>query len=451
MKTSRPALLEGLLAVTAVLLLASSPLLAKGARESPVASLAVSGSVPETAAQATTETISPEQDVPVVASASPAPIPEGDVSSYSTETRVTGTTTTTEARAAFSDKNLAYVANVYPPTISVVDLTTLSLIDSIAFRDIIKKQQGHFLSVTQDGRHLWIGEDISTTAGYVQVVDLETGAVLKKWNVGAGVANYISRDGRWVFTSSENQDNKNINVFDTVRQEYVGAIKLGAAPHVIDSSVDGKTLWTTDGGSGNLLAFDISGLPGRLPTEPTTVIPIGGGLHALLVHPNGRHVIVGSSTEGDVVVDIPSQKIVAKVPGKPHNYDISPDGTYLLSGETDFAGCEEFKVLEHALHGTQGPLLRFINIATLNSPDPDYSSIGIEKFLNAADLGPASISHQKYDPSGKYILVTTYRLKDISEVQEGELLIVNADSLKVERIIPLPSRPHGIAFAGIGR
>lgn len=241
----------------------------------------------------------------------------------------TPTPTATPAPA----RKLAYIANVMPPTISILDLDNLTLLDSIVFRPLATKQQGHFLSVSPNGKHLWIGEDISDKGGFVQVVDLPTGAVVQKWDVGAGVGNYISRDGRYVFTSSTKTNN--INVFDVANVKYLGDFPIGTAPHVFDSSPDGRVLWTTDSKGGNLRSFDISGLPDRLPT-PLDTIKIGGTLHAVLVHPNGKYVFVGSDESGDNVVDVATKTIVAKVPGKPHNYDISPDRKYLLSGESDY-------------------------------------------------------------------------------------------------------------------
>ncbi|MBI2865332.1 MAG: hypothetical protein HYX94_12305 [Chloroflexi bacterium] len=229
-------------------------------------------------------------------------------------------------------RNLAYIANVMDPTISVLDLDKLTLVDSIVFRDLKGKQQGHFLSISPDGRYAWISEDISANGGFVQVIDLATGAQVKKFDVGAGVANYVSRDGKYLFTSSTKTNN--INVFDMSGQKYLGDFPIGSAPHVVDSSPDGKVLWTTDS-SGNLRSFDATGLPGKMPTALDS-IKIGGTLHAVLVHPNGKYVFVGSDQSGDNVVDVASKSIVAKIPGKPHNYEISPDGKYLLSGEIDY-------------------------------------------------------------------------------------------------------------------
>lgn len=347
------------------------------------------------------------------------------------------------------DRQLAYIANVAPPTITVVDLESLTILDSIVLRDLASKFQSHTLAVTPDGKQLWIGEDLSPDSGFIQVIDLPTGQVLKRWDVGAGVGSHITRDGRYLFTSSTKTNN--INVFDVVGLKYLGDFPVDAAPHAIDSSPDGRTLWTNDQTKGNLLSFDMSGLPDRMPTLRDSV-PIGGTLHALLVHPNGKYVFVGSDLTGSNIVDTETKEIVAKAAGKPHNYELSPDRNYLLSGETGFVTGDELKDLEHLLGDSNGPLLRFVNVATLNSEDaPDTSTIRTEKWLDASGIGPASISHQMYDPTGKYLLVTTYRHTDVSPNGEGELLIVNADSLEIERVLPLPARPHGISVAGVGR
>ncbi len=344
-------------------------------------------------------------------------------------------------------RNLAYIANVMDPTVSVLDLDKLTISDNIVFPDLAGKQQGHFLSVSPDGKYVWIAEDISASGGYVQVLDLATRGVVKKWDVGAGVANYLTRDGKYLFTSSTKTNN--INVFDVPNQQFLGDFRLGAAPHVIDTSPDGRVLWTTDG-AGNLRSFDMSGLPEKLP-RPLDSIYIGGNLHAVLAHPNGKYVFVGSADSGDNIVDVATKSIVAKVPGKPHNYEISPDRKYLLSGENEFATCDELKDLGTALGNSTGPLLRLVNIAALDSAKPDLSAIKTEKWLDAAGLGPASISHQVYSPNGKQILVTTYLHKDVSAKGEGKLLIVDSSSLKVQSVLDLPTRPHAIAYPGHNR
>lgn len=239
---------------------------------------------------------------------------------------------------------LVYSSNVKPATISVIDVTSKSLVNNFFFSDLAPGDtQGHFLSVSPDGKYLWVSEQMSATGGYVAVLDAVTGEKLKQWDVGAGVGNHMTHDGKWLFVASSKING--INVFDVQNQTYLGSFPLGAANHVMDSSLDSTTLWATDMALGNLRSFDITGLPGTLPT-PKDTIHIGGTMtHALLVHPNGGYVFVGSSgTLGDpgtVIVDTATNSIVetqaGHMPGgpslHPHNYEISPDQKYLVIGD----------------------------------------------------------------------------------------------------------------------
>ncbi|MFA6002146.1 MAG: hypothetical protein WC828_08585 [Thermoleophilia bacterium] len=239
---------------------------------------------------------------------------------------------------------LVYSSNVKPATISVVDVGSQSLVNNFFLSYLAPTdQQGHFISVSPDGKYIWVSEQMSTTGGYVAVLDASNGQELKHWDVGAGVGNHMSRDGRWLFVAS----NKfyGINVFDVQNQTYLGSFALGAGNHVMDSSPDDTLLWVTDMALGNLRSFDITGLPGTMPT-PAATIHVGGTMtHALLAHPNGKYVFVGSSgTQGDpgtVVVDVQTNSVVltqaGHMPGgpslHPHNYEISPDQKYLVIGD----------------------------------------------------------------------------------------------------------------------
>ncbi|MBE0429649.1 MAG: hypothetical protein IBX61_07225 [Thermoleophilia bacterium] len=239
--------------------------------------------------------------------------------------------------------NLVYSTNVKPATVSVIDVDSQTLVNNFFLNYLDPNDnQGHFVSLTPDGKYLWVSEQMSATGGYVAVLDAATGEELKHWDVGAGVANFMSRDGKWVFITS--QKLASVNVFDVENQTYLGAIPIGSAPHVIDQSPDGTILYVTDLNLGNLRSFDMTSLPGALPA-PIATLPIGNLTHALLAHPNGDYVFVGSSgaagTKGTVIVDVNTMSIVMEQAGgvqgglslTPHNYDISPDAKYLVIGD----------------------------------------------------------------------------------------------------------------------
>lgn len=239
---------------------------------------------------------------------------------------------------------LLYSTNVKPATVSVIDAGSQTLVNNFFLSYLAPTdQQGHFISVSPDGKYLWVSEQMSATGGYVAVLDATNGQELKHWDVGAGVGNHMSRDGRWLFVASNKING--ITVFDVQNQTYLGSFALGAGNHVMDSSPDDTLLWVTDMGLGNLRSFDITGLPGTMPT-PVATIHIGGTMtHALLAHPNGKYVFVGSSgtqsDPGTVVVDVQTNSVVltqaGHMPGglslHPHNYEISPDQKYLVIGD----------------------------------------------------------------------------------------------------------------------
>ncbi|MDR0601338.1 MAG: hypothetical protein LBG42_03070, partial [Treponema sp.] len=87
----------------------------------------------------------------------------------------------------------------------------------------------------------------------------------------------------------------------------------------------------------------------------------------------------------------------------------------------------------------------------LNAPNPDPDAIEVIGYLNGKDLGYAAtspMSHQIYDPTGKYLFVTTIQL---GNGNKGELVVLDGNSRKVLARIELPAHPHGLALPGYGR
>jgi len=389
-------------------------------------------------------------------------------------------------RTVFSDSNKPiYVTNTASSTISVVDLANKKINRTIDLRKETNgnnDKQSHFLGVTPDGRYLVVGEARATKYGRILFIDTQTDQVVKKFEVGAAIGLHLSRDGKWLFAISNEKGEINgvnyndvINVFDAEKQEYLGKIDLGADPHVLDTSWDGKYLYTTTAVGGKLVAYDITGLPGKLPSTPFWTFDVlqslkdsgaftpnqdlsGVHLHALTVHPNGRYVIVGSFDwyipehllvgGGDVIVDVKESRIVTRVPGAPHNYDISPDRRYLLSGEGHAPDCEEANYLLDQGFNFNGPLVRIVDISELLSETPDFSKIKVAGIIDSGQVNALYVNHQIYDSSGKYILVTTSGKSG----KNGRVLIVDpSDNNKLVADLEVEQHPHGLAFPGYGR
>jgi YVTN family beta-propeller protein len=393
----------------------------------------------------------------------------------------------TDTESSTPSYGTVYISNTGSATVSVIDLNTQQITKTIDLTEAAGAAMGqsHFISVTRDSKYLWVGERQGSVDGKVLVVDIASGTVVKEFNVGAAIGQHLSHDGKWLFSVSsgkgnveEENFNNVINVFDVANQKWLGKIDHGSAPHVLDTTPDSKTLWTTTAGGGRLVSYDISKLPDTIPQNPTKDINIfqqlkdredigvsvtSVTLHALVVHPNGRHVIVGSfdtgltTGGGDVIVDTEEGKIVARVPGRPHNYDISPDNKYLLSGESNQPDCEEEIYLgDHQHTGLTGPIVRLVDIDALSgataktgsSESVDWSTIKVVHTIDAGALGTGGINHQAYDPTGDYIIVAA---SGVGSGANGRVLIVRSDDLSLIKDIEVGKVPHGVVSPGYGR
>jgi hypothetical protein len=342
--------------------------------------------------------------------------------------------------------------------------------------------------------------------------------LLKRFiGVGSSISFYLSHNGRYAFQTNGRSGAAHaagpvgINVYDVVKRVHLGVIPLGETfadpadstktinsgnPHVIDSTQDDKILWTTDAAGGNIVAFDISHLdhiervddltvtktrvlnadygveqivkfpvrqPGVLPNAVTS-------LHAFAVHPSGNFILVGAAGgsqnaartteedyEGDYIIDvrdIKNPKFFAKVPGNPHNYDLSPDLKYLVSTEAAGVDCEE----AHHVHDDTTSYLTRVDISTLLSENPDPKKIVADKRIATNEvfsyLNPqahsgtlnlnATVSHVLYSPDGGLVYTTYYN---------DYLVIFDAKGL-----FPLSAQylgsgasAHGLYVPGYGR
>ena len=315
------------------------------------------------------------------------------------------------------------------PGLSVIDRYTQNVVKSIVFTDRVGQSTGHFANLTADGERLWLCNDlknITVGQGTVDLYETDGFTILKSFNVGCGVQNTLSRDGKYLFTSSTKTNE--VNVFDVLGETYLGSIaSVSAAPHVGDTTPDSRTYYTTNSAGGHALGYDITTLPAAIPQTPVLDVTVGGSLHAVKVHPNGKYLFVGSGTSGTNVIDLASQTIIASVPGVPHNYSISADRRYLASSELS------------------GQRLQFIDIATLDTATPNPALVKEAYALVSPGFGG---SHESWDPATGKLWYTLYRNDG-----RGEFWVVNTDSLPtavtVEKIVQIGDNPHSPVFPGI--
>jgi hypothetical protein len=358
------------------------------------------------------------------------------------------------------------------PGFSIIDRKTNTVTKTIRFTDGTPSV-GHFANVSPDGSELWLCTNKADgSAGDMNVLNTavfgsystinatnKSSIVTKAFtNVGCGVLNTQTPNGNFLFASS-NQGTKGINVFDVKKLAFLGNIPNGnTAPHVGAVSGDGKVFYTTTAASHHAVGYDITGLSLATPKVPTDTekvldIDLGyGNLHALRVHPNDKYLFVGNntwpvpagttSTSGLNVIDIAAKKIIKTVPGRPHNYTISPDAKYLSSTENPATDCD-------LTPGDPGSLVQFIDISTLLAATPDPAKIvSIYQFIQPGFGG----SHAAWDQTtGLYY----YSVSDTAG--QGWLYVLNTANLSaatpsVSIVLDKAKigwAPHGVSFAGI--
>lgn len=380
-----------------------------------------------------------------------------------------GSSSPTSAAAA----KAAYVVNTggatpATPGISIIDRNLQKAIKTVRFSIYSGQHAGHFANVTPDGTEIWdcIGQG-ATTGGAMNVYNSaafltystlnnsnKTSFIKASFPVGCGVQNVLTPNAKYIFASVD-QAPKGVNVFDVVNHKFLGNITNGkTAPHVGDVSADNTKYYTTTAGSHTAVGYDISGLPNTIPTTPTILnLDFGyGNLHAVRLHPNGKYLFVGNntwpvpatatvSTSGTNVIDLSTQKIIATIPGRPHNYDISPDGKYLLSTELAASDCS---VVPDA-----GNLLQFIDISTLSTSTPDPTKIQVVYQYTSPGFGG---SHASWDPLNTNILYYSV-IDDVTS--QGWLFTLNTanlsaatPSVSLVNKTAIGTAPHGVFLQG---
>jgi DNA-binding beta-propeller fold protein YncE len=415
---------------------------------------------------------------------------------------------TTQPSGTVADDSTYYVTNYASQTISVINGKSYEIERTIDLSDPAvtgipadkgSDNQCHFLSVTRDEKYLWIG----VRWWGVIVIDLnDNNKIVKRFVPGVDgipdeqisqIAMYMTKDGKWLFTTGNNK----IHIFNVADQTYLGNIAHGSMPHVFEETFDGKILWTADYGN-NIVSYDISGLPaipaafldkfnindqipgGRLNNNG---VPHPNGtsstatLHALVIHPSNKYLCIGSFQQGNIrtgsgtyVVDIgPGAnrgKLIKHIPGRPHNFDLSPDGNTLLVCDNERAlfntgtdgngvvGTKYFTQFSDYLDDlgfktqNENPFLTYtIDLSTLNTSSPDMSSIKISNIYEFSSRG--RFNHVMLSADKTKILVTADG--SVGSNNEGTLRVLDANTLQEIKALDTGNQPHAIAIKGYTR
>ena len=275
---------------------------------------------------------------------------------------------------------LLYVDNSLGDDITVIDLATLKIVDTLKVGN-----QPHALCAPADGRRLFTSIESENT---LKTIDTATGKIIATIPV-TGKPNECAStpDGRYVgvpirdgnsvdivdtlqkkvvkvlpvkephncFNTGNNDDmyvssmgSNEIDVIDLKKMEYSARIPAGGIPRPYAVSADEKSLYTA---LTNLHGFAIADIPSRkvvarveLPPAPPLNCPleVNTPTHGLALTPDGKQLWVTSLADGGVYVyDLETRKTSPLIHvGKCPNWvAFSPDGKYCAVSNSDDNDC----------------------------------------------------------------------------------------------------------------
>jgi YVTN family beta-propeller protein len=284
------------------------------------------------------------------------------------------------AAPAAGARMLLYVDNSLGDDITVIDLGTLKVVDTIKVGN-----QPHGLCAPADGRRLFTTIESEKN---LKTIDTLTGKILDAIPV-TGRPNECAAtpDGRYVgvpirdgnsvdiidtaqkkvlkvlpvkvphncFNAGSNNDiyvssmaGNEVDVIDLKKMDYSARIPTGGIPRPYAVSNDEKTLYTA---VTNLHGFVISDIPSRkvierveLPPAPPLNCPleVNTPTHGLALSPDGKELWVTSLADGGVYVyDVATRKTSPMIHvGKCPNWiTFSPDGQYCVVSNSDSNDC----------------------------------------------------------------------------------------------------------------
>jgi YVTN family beta-propeller protein len=284
------------------------------------------------------------------------------------------------APASAGARTLLYVDNSLGDDITVIDLGTLKVVDTIKVGN-----QPHGLCAPADGRRLFTTIESERN---LKTIDTLTGKILDTIPV-TGRPNECAAtpDGRYVgvpirdgnsvdivdttqkkvakvlpikvphncFNTGNNNDmyvssmgSHEIDVIDLKKMDYSARIPTGGIPRPYAVSSDEKTVYTA---LTSLHGFAISDIPSRrvierveLPAAPPLDCPleVNTPTHGLALTPDGKQLWVTSLADGGVYVyDVATRKTSPMIHvGKCPNWiAFSPDGRYCVVSNSDSNDC----------------------------------------------------------------------------------------------------------------
>lgn len=343
--------------------------------------------------------------------------PGGAITRRQLASLIAGTTVT----LALAARPRPVLAEPVPGTVFTADEhgSSISAIDLASGRTATHRVPiaPHNVQVTPDGRRLLATGAAAGAHGHgggaasprgrllaFDAADLGRGPIANI-EVGRHPAHVVADTARAFVTNSQDAS---VSVIDLAAWRVERGIAVGAAPHGLRQSPDGRELWVANVGDGSVSVIDAERLAevARIPVGPT---PVQVGFT-----PDGRKLFVSLRDANAVaLVDVGARRTLATIPvGRgPIQVYATPDGRWVYV----------------ANEGTQA------------RPDRTVSVIDVARLQVAATVETGAGAHGVVvTPDGTRAFVTNIRDNDVAEIDTATRAVV--------RRFPVGRGPNGVTY-----
>ena len=341
------------------------------------------------------------------------PTPTPTITPTPTST-ATPTPTPTITQTPSGPPPLAYVANAWSNTVSVIDTSTNTVITTISGFDYPSSFY-HGVAITPDGRHVYV-TDLSLTNA-LSIIDTITNLVVAKVEVGAFAGSVaIASDGTYAYVGTTQR----LSVIDTRTKAVVDTVLDGVQPYRFAITPDSRYVYVCKSYPSEIIVLDATS---RTVVETISVpSEIKGGPDAIVASHDGQHVYVvfGGLSVGNqlAVIDTATNSLTP----------ILDLGWWYRGGDIVITPDDQFAYLVRTGESDDHGDVEVIDLQTVRK----VTSI-------PADINPYGAA---MTPDGRYVYVTSWGYVG----QPGTVSVIDINTNLVVDAIPVGQRPFGIAI-----
>ena len=192
---------------------------------------------------------------------------------------------------AVAARNVAYVLTDSPDTISVVDLASNTVTNTISGINGFA-----FLAFTPDGSQAWV--PLFKHPGQVDIIDTLTSVLSDSVSVGSfGTGIAFNAAGTKVYIA--NIGGSNVTIVDVATQSLITTISVGTSPHGLAFSPDGTKVYVANA-AGNSMSI-INAVTQTL----SSTIPVGTDPHLVAFTTDGSKAYVTNRNSNNIsIIDV---------------------------------------------------------------------------------------------------------------------------------------------------